>query len=439
MIATNVTIVFADDAKEKSEIESKDEKDKSSVSDEQESTYTDPEEKDGDSEENEVSDNEKPEGEKTDSEDEGEVAKLEDEKEKDEEEEEEDKGETETDKDKETTTEDNHDDEVMPDNETEAEDTKEDEDLNEDEDAKEDENLNEDEDTNGSGSEEKPVENLDSLTKLRNLFGELSATKQGDFNAGSWKMFIDKLEEVDRVLSNEDELAEASEEYIDDLIAELLQAHDSLEVGLVDATEVAKAYKAFQKKYQGINIADLMDFYEDGYYNQFMLDYIEEYITLNQKYVTTSENAHLLDFLAVLDESLEKELKKREKSAAKETSKKDAKKKKKPKKERLIKDEKIQSHVEKKLAKAEERPVQKASKLQVRVKSFNEVVVTPLGQAVTSTAANISNFRTSYVLPNTATPYYKYVVVGSLMIIEGLFLFLYFRFFSFVRKRFGFF
>lgn len=321
-----------------------------------------------------------------------------------------------------------------------------DENIDEDEEAtSEDEDKEEDEELDKDKGEEESDEASGSLAQLTKLFASLRTTEQANFNAGSWKIFIEKLEEVDKVLSDESELAGASEEYLNDLIAELSSAYDNLEEGIIDATEVMQAYEAFQKKYQGINIVDLMDFYEDGYYNQFMLDYIEEYITLNQENVTTSENAHLLEFLAALDESLEEELTRREeeKNRAKETPKKDTSKnevKKKEKEARLIKDEKIQAQMKKQVEKAAEKnPVQKASQLQAKVKSFKEVVVTPIGETVTSTAATVSDFRTLYLLPNTATPYYKYVVVGTLMIIEGLFLFLYFRFFSFVRKRFGFF
>lgn len=57
-------------------------------------------------------------------------------------------------------------------------------------------------------------------------------------------------------------------------------------------------------------------------------------------------------------------------------------------------------------------------------------------QITTDPIGTVKDARDKYVLPHTASDNYKYIVTGILMIVEGLFLYGYFRFFSFLRTRF---
>lgn len=310
---------------------------------------------------------------------------------------------------------------------------------------------------NESEQEQKEDETVDeevsSLQELENIFNDLRTMDKGDFNDGSWNTFMDILGEVDNLFTDEAELAAASEEYINDLIYELEAAFANLEIDQVDTSIVEAAYDAFKQKYADIDITNLMDFYDDGYGNLEMLEYIEQYITSGQTVATTQENEEILTFLNTLDQSLEKEINKleAEEDKQKETSKKENEETKKPSKEkvkqepnpeRLIKDETVQKSVAKVIKKQEKKNkvkrVQQAE-TKTKTKTFREVVVTPIEEVWIDTTETVDDFRNVYILPNTATPYFKYIVAGTLMIVEGIFLFAYFRFFSFVRNRFGFF
>src|SRR5699024_7725819 len=57
-------------------------------------------------------------------------------------------------------------------------------------------------------------------------------------------------------------------------------------------------------------------------------------------------------------------------------------------------------------------------------------------KVATDPIGTVKDARDKYVLPHTASDNYKYIVTGVLMIVEGLFLYGYFRFFSFLRTRF---
>src|SRR5699024_8198371 len=59
-----------------------------------------------------------------------------------------------------------------------------------------------------------------------------------------------------------------------------------------------------------------------------------------------------------------------------------------------------------------------------------------IDKITTDPVETIKDARDKYVLPHTASDNYKYIVTGVLMIVEGLFLYGYFRFFSFLRTRF---
>jgi len=162
---------------------------------------------------------------------------------------------------------------------------------------------------------------------------------------------MNKLGVIDDLFSDEAELEGASEEYINDFIYELEAAFASLETEEVDTSKIEAAYDAFKQKYDNIDITNLMDFYDDGYRNLAMLEYIEQYIASGQAVATTSENEVVLAFLNTLDESLEKDKQKETSKQEKEEMKKSSKEKVKQDPQQLIKNDVVEKQERKKQCK----------------------------------------------------------------------------------------
>lgn len=344
---------------------------------------------------------------------------------------------------------------------------------------------------------DKMFENLQSLrkalvekgdvTSLQAEYDRLSQLSESDYNVGSWRLFKNKFDRVGKFLENTDTRENAEPAKVEEMLNLLKSAESSLEKEPVDFTEVEEAFNTFKADYPEADIKKYASSEKEANAIIEKLKEIEDFITVDRENATNSQAAQYVAELNALHAQLadRKKVYDLEKEYDKVTD--GLSKEEKEEHEDILKeieeyfkgnrgeitDEKTKEYLErlKEIAaagKKDENPKQDGSGNQSGGGNTSDDGAdtgsgntsgdgSSSGDGSTSgdgtdradvedpltLSETIEKFTSDpvgtvkgAVLPNTASDNYKYVVVGVLMIVEGLFLYGYFRFFSFLRTRF---
>lgn len=291
------------------------------------------------------------------------------------------------------------------------------------------------------------------FTKLEETYNQYKDLEQGDYNLGSWSMFEQALRWIETLLTDPYERESATQWRIDYELEDFLMTVERLETGEPDLTELEQLFHQFKEEYKDINPEELLSSQDDIELFETIMYHVPLYLSDYREYATHYETEELiLDIIdlktKLTNSSVDEENSKEEEEdnptqEGNDDSNEEDKITQDGNNGHGSKDELTSIQTD---SKEEDDNTTKPS-LQNKGNgnsdtnnniSKNLVTdKTDLDNNPSALNKNIQDSPLGQLLPNTSTNHYNMMVLGLIIIVEGIFLYLYFNFISFLRRRFN--
>lgn len=282
------------------------------------------------------------------------------------------------------------------------------------------------------------------FTQLEEVYNQYKDLEQGDYNQGSWSMFEQMLNWVKDLLTDPYERESATQSYIDSLLEELLMYFERLETGDPDLKGLEQLFDQFNQEYKDINPEKFLTNPGDIELFEYIISYVPFYLDDYREYATHYETDELIQSIKELQEKLTKtndDANPNPKEEEEDNPEQDGKSDPKGDEGDPAKEGNGGSKEE------QDDPVQddnsgseeKDNHLDSDSKTFQNQATDKNGleNRVDVSRKTAKEYVPDNLLPNTSTNNYNMMVLGLIFIVEGIFLYLYFNFLSFLRRRFN--